>query len=214
MPTAASPTTPKPMQAPAVNATCSPSFNVFFAQATVVRTLPSVATDMPTQPEMPLRRAPTTRQAADRIPSVPSPSAIGLMVNMMSRRIVHTTTYPERYLYSSFKKALEPDLTLSARMSNFGLSIDLPTGCAMSFAFSTAKNISEMRPAKSSGATATTRATYSSISCNLMIALAISGRHPLVTAAASDSWTNASPERPHTNPRAAIAACAIPTPTT
>ena len=69
----------KPITAPAVNATCSPSFRLPLTHAAVVRTLPSVATIMPSHPAAALRLAPKTNATEMRMPS--ERSVAGAIVN-------------------------------------------------------------------------------------------------------------------------------------
>mmetsp|Transcript_83774 Transcript_83774/g.234739 ORF Transcript_83774/g.234739 Transcript_83774/m.234739 type:complete len:222 (+) Transcript_83774:273-938(+) len=164
-PVAARPTTPKPMAAPAVKATRRPSLRLPEAQATVVRTLPSVATVMPMKPAKPLRSAPTRRQAAERMPSVFAPSFMGEIENKTIKRTNQMKTYTLRYLYSSFRKAREPDFTCCAKASNFGTPMSLPMGCLCNFRFKNAMKMKQQQAAPKAATAAIQTLTSSGCTC-------------------------------------------------
>mmetsp|Transcript_45934 Transcript_45934/g.137262 ORF Transcript_45934/g.137262 Transcript_45934/m.137262 type:complete len:214 (-) Transcript_45934:31-672(-) len=123
-------TTMNPMTEPAVKATCRPLFRVPMAQATVVLTFASVATNMPAQPARALSEAPAAKEIATSTPS--PPPATGWRVNRMQSTTARKATNPAICLYSSCRKAMAPDRIWPASSSSFATPRRLPVGCRRS----------------------------------------------------------------------------------
>mmetsp|Transcript_21037 Transcript_21037/g.52693 ORF Transcript_21037/g.52693 Transcript_21037/m.52693 type:complete len:229 (+) Transcript_21037:77-763(+) len=125
-------TTTKPITDPAVKATCKPLLSVPRAQATVVRTLASVATSMPTQPAKALNAAPAMKAAATRGPS-PAPPPAWLVTGYRAKRTNKTpatiNTMRPICPYSSRRKAIAPDLIWPAKTSSCVFATRFPVGC-------------------------------------------------------------------------------------
>jgi len=132
------------MTAPALNATVRPSLSVPVprispvfssttsrpAQAAVVRVLPSVATIMPHQPAVAERTAPRKNANIVRTPSV---FVVWSWTVKSTRRMrPRKRTNLARDLYSSYRKALAPSLTIAPYLSTTGRPTPAPVGNASS----------------------------------------------------------------------------------